>query len=81
MGKKQDNNQDKKQEIETLTLEQTFDCLTEAIEQLEDPDISLEDSFAVYEHGMKLLKACHDKIDAVEKKVLQINKAGELDEF
>ena len=70
-----------KLEIDVLTLEQTFERLQETIEQLEDPELSLEASFVTYEYGMNLLKACHEKIDAVEKKVLQINKAGELNEF
>ena len=30
---------------------------------------------------MDLLKQCHEKIDYVEKKVLEINEAGELVEF
>lgn len=64
-----------------LTLEETFTLLEEKLELLESEDISLEDSFKVYKDGMDLLKQCHEKIDYVEKKVLEINEAGELVEF
>lgn len=64
-----------------LTLEETFTLLEEKLELLESEDISLEDSFKVYKEGMDLLKQCHEKIDYVEKKVLEINEAGELVEF
>ena len=43
--------------------------------------ISLEDSFLVYEQGMKLIKECNDKIDRVEKKVLELNAEGVLEEM
>ena len=41
----------------------------------------MEDSFLLYEKGMKKLKMCNDRIDQVEKKMLVINEQGELDEF
>lgn len=64
-----------------LTLEETFELLEEKLESLESEDISLEDSFKIYKEGMDLLRQCHEKIDYVEKKVLEINEAGELVEF
>ena len=36
------------------SIEQTFEELEELMEKLENPDTSLEDSFAYYEAGMKL---------------------------
>lgn len=64
-----------------MTLEESFFVLDQLVEQLERPDISLEESFQVYKKGMELLKSCNSKIDTVEKKMLQINKSGELSEF
>lgn len=64
-----------------MSLEETFDKLEETIERLEAEDISLEESFAAYQEGMKLLKQCNDTIDKVEKQVLALNKEGGLDEF
>ena len=68
-------------ELENIPLEQTFEMLEDILGQLEDEDISLEDSFKAYKEGMTLIKACNDKIDKVEKAVLQLNENGDLDEF
>ena len=64
-----------------ITLDEMFQILDEQIQQLESNDISLEESFQVYEKGMKLLKECSDKIDRVEKKVLELNADGRLQEL
>lgn len=64
-----------------MTLEQMFEKLEESIEKLEQEDISLEDSFKIYQEGMKLIRTCNEKIDMVEKEVLKLSENGELDEF
>lgn len=66
---------------EERTLQEMLQTLDEQIRQLESEDISLEDSFLVYEQGMKLIKECNDKIDRVEKKVLELNADGTLQEM
>lgn len=63
------------------TLEETFEELDQILMQLSDREISLEDSFALYDKGSKLLKYCNEKLDKVEKKMLILNEEGELDEF
>lgn len=63
------------------TLEENFKQLEEMIGRLEDKEIGLEESFSLYEQGMKLLKQCNDQIDRVEKKVMVMNQDGELNEF
>jgi exodeoxyribonuclease VII small subunit len=40
------------------------------MEKLESSDTTLEESFACYEAGMKLVKACSEKIDKVEKQII-----------
>ena len=62
-------------------LEEAFDQLNQIVDKLESPDISLEESFQIYEKGMRLLKQCNDTIDRVEKKVQVLNSEGGLDEF
>ena len=52
------------------SIEQTFAELEQLLEKLESPDTTLEESFACYEAGMKLVKACNDKIDKVEKQMI-----------
>jgi exodeoxyribonuclease VII small subunit len=39
------------------------------IQKMENDESTLEESFACYEAGMKLIKACTDKIDRVEKQI------------
>ena len=81
-AKKQDKNQETKiEETKELKLEEAFEKLDGMLQELESSDISLEDSFRVYEEGMRLLKQCNDIIDRVEKKVLKLNEDGSLEEF
>ena len=68
-------------EKKELTLEESFQRLDELIAKLEDREIPLEELFAVYKEGMDLLKSSREKIDTVEKKMLQISEDGELSEF
>ena len=75
------NVENKEVVLEDLTLEETFDLLEKKLKLLESGDISLEDSFKIYKDGMGLHQQCHKKIDYVEKKVLEINEAGDLVEF
>ena len=63
------------------TLEEAFSELDVLADKLEDRETSLEDSFRLYKQGMGLLKFCNDKLDTVEKKMLQMNEDGSLGEF
>ena len=69
------------QEEQALSLEETFEQIEEVIAHLEAEDITLEESFQEYDRRMQLLQHCNETIDQVEKKVLQINEDGGLDEF
>ena len=66
---------------EEKTLEEAFTELDGLAEKLEDRETSLEDSFRFYRQGMELLKFCSEKLDTVEKKMLQINEDGTFSEF
>lgn len=69
------------QVLEEKTLEEAFTELDGLAEKLEDRETSLEDSFQFYRQGMELLKFCSEKLDTVEKKMLQINEDGTFSEF
>ena len=69
------------QVLEEKTLEEAFTGLDGLAEKLEDRETSLEDSFRFYRQGMELLKFCSEKLDTVEKKMLQINEDGTFSEF
>lgn len=62
-------------------IEEVFQELDTIADQLESGETSLEDSFRLYKKGMELLKYCSDKLDTVEKKMLQIDEDGVLREF
>ena len=62
-------------------IEEVFQELDTMAEKLESGDTSLEDSFRLYKKGMELLKYCSDRLDTVEKKMLQMDEDGTLREF
>ncbi|MCR4618278.1 MAG: exodeoxyribonuclease VII small subunit [Lachnospiraceae bacterium] len=64
-----------------LTLEQMLDNIDEIIEKLEDEDIPLEEAFAEYSKGVKLVGECNKKVDRVEKKVQKLLENGETEDF
>ena len=62
-------------------LEEMFKDLEELIGKVENEEITLEQTFDLYNNGMELLKKCNLSIDEVEKKVLVLDENGETDEF
>lgn len=62
-------------------LEEMFKDLEELIGKMENEEITLEQTFDLYNNGMELLKKCNLSIDGVEKKVLVLDENGETDEF
>ena len=62
-------------------IEEVFQELDTIAEKLESGETSLEDSFRLYKKGMELLKYCSDRLDTVEKKMLQRDEDGTLREF
>lgn len=61
----------------TKNLEKSLEELNDILTNLEKEEISLEDSFALYQEGMKLLKQCNDSIDKVEKQLMILEEEGE----
>ena len=60
-----------------LTIEESFARLDDMVKKMDSEDISLEESFRLYEEGMKLLLAVGGKINAVEKKMQALMPDGE----
>ena len=58
-------------------LEEMFKDLEELIGKMENEEITLEQTFDLYNNGMELLKKCNLSIDEVEKKVLVLDENGE----
>ncbi|MEY8392497.1 exodeoxyribonuclease VII small subunit [Lachnospiraceae bacterium] len=68
-------------EKQEATLEETFQEMDAIIEKMQDREVTLEESFSLYEQGIKKLKYCNEKIDSVEKRMLLLNEQGELEAF
>ena len=61
-------------------FEETIEELEGVVEKLESGELSLEDSLAAFESGVRLIKICNQKLGEVEKKVelLVKDKEGKL---
>ena len=59
-------------------LEDNFAELEDILKQMEQPEISLEQSFLLYQSGVEKLKECNVMLDTVEKKMQILNAKGEL---
>ena len=62
-------------------LEEMFQDLEKVIKDMENSDVTLEQSFDLYNRGMNILKECSRTIDEVEKKVLVLDEDGATHEF
>ncbi|HEX8982052.1 MAG TPA: exodeoxyribonuclease VII small subunit [Ktedonobacterales bacterium] len=78
-----------KREQQTQTASQSFEEQLEELDgivtALEDGRLPLEDALALYERGMRLAKACQDRLDQAELRVSRLRtvapEAGETDVF
>jgi len=59
---------------EKMTIEQGFGKLGEIMERMEETDISLEESFRLYNKGIKLVKQIKEKLDDTEKKLIVLEE-------
>jgi len=59
------------------SFEKAMQRLEEITQNLENGDLSLEDSIDVFEEGMKLAKFCSKKLEEAEKKGTKLVKEGE----
>ena len=59
---------------EEMTIEESFDRLDEILEKMEDEQTGLEESFRLYEEGLKLIRRAEAGIDRVEKKIRILNE-------
>ena len=64
-----------------MKLEEIFKRLEDEASELENGELSLEDSFRLYQEGMIMIKSCRDKIDTVEKNMQVLDEKGVLNDF
>lgn len=77
----QDNAGQNREVSQDLSIEDAFAQIRSLLQDMEREDATLEESFANYEKGMKLIQYCNAKIDKVEKKVQKLNEDGTLEDF
>ena len=59
------------------SFEETIKELEKIATELENGDLSLEDSVSKFEEGMKLSKQCSDLLENAEKRITILLKDGE----
>lgn len=64
-----------------VSLEDTFAEIEAIITKMEQPDVTLDESFSLYKNGVERLKTCNELLDAVEKKMQVIEPDGTLGDF
>ena len=57
-----------------LTFEQQITRLEEIVSALEQGDVQLADSLALFEEGTKLIAACSKQLDQAEQQVVKLMK-------
>ena len=57
-----------------LTFEQQIARLEEIVSALEQGDVQLADSLALFEEGTKLISACTKQLDQAEQQVVKLMK-------
>ena len=60
----------------SLSYEDALKKLESIVEAMEAGDLPLESLLAKYEDGMKLARACHEKLAEAEEKIQQLEKAA-----
>ncbi|MEQ8524359.1 exodeoxyribonuclease VII small subunit [Gracilimonas sp.] len=63
-------------EKERLSFEEALKKLESIVEQLEDEEITLEDSVKLYEEGVKMSKFCTEILEQAELRIEQVNEAN-----
>ena len=67
--------------MEQLTVEESFAKLDEMVKRLESEDVPLEESFRLYQEGMKLLKDVSGRIMTYEKKMQVLSGNGTMEDL
>lgn len=61
---------------ETLSFEAAIERLEGLVDRLEGGDLELEESLGLFEQGVALSKQCTAKLEAAERRVEQLVRAG-----
>ena len=75
-------NEEKKENTENMTFEAAIARLEEIVRSLESGSAPLDESLALFEEGVSLVKLCNARLDTAEQKVklLNLNPDGTAEE-
>jgi exodeoxyribonuclease VII small subunit len=51
--------------------------LEAVVKKLEDGDLALETSLALYERGVQLSRFCHARLDAADRRIVVLNEVSQ----
>ena len=60
-----------------MRFEQSIQRLDEIVKHLENGDMPLSDSLALFEEGTKLIGSCTQMLDEAEQKVVKLKKGAD----
>lgn len=61
-----------------VTVEEAFAQLSDIVEQMEAPEVTLEASMQLYRKGIALLSQCGDTLDRMEQEMITLTEKGEI---
>ena len=66
--------------IEEMKLEEAIRRLDEVVKTLDSDRLDLDESLKLYEEGVRLVRACHEKLSDAERRIsaLRISEDGEM---
>ena len=59
------------------TIEDSFKEISKIIDKMDNPEVSLEESFKLYNEAVKLVEDCNKRIEKVEKEITVIDRVEE----
>lgn len=68
-------------ELADVAFETALEELESLVEKMETGELSLEDSLAAFERGVKLTRHCQSSLKAAELKVKVLTESGDLEEL
>ena len=70
-----DESKSETKSIEDLSFEEALALLDETVDALESGSLTLAQSMAMYERGMKLARVCNEMLTAAEMRITRIRTA------
>ena len=58
-------------------IEQNFNEVEKIIEAMQKEDVTLDESFKLYNQGLKIIKDCNQQIETIEKQIKIITEEAQ----